>query len=77
MGQAVYMDGVLQGSDGNTGSFNYSGKTLRIAQPYYGDIAEILGIEEKTVKNHINNIYSKLQIKSRYEAISYMLRGEG
>ena len=41
------------------------------------DIAEILGIEEKTVKNHINNIYSKLQIKSRYEAISYMLRGEG
>ncbi len=36
------------------------------------DIAEALGIEEKTVKNHINNIYSKLQIKSRYEAITYM-----
>jgi len=26
------------------------------------------------VKNDINNIYSKLQIKSRYQAISYMLR---
>jgi len=38
------------------------------------EIAENLNIEEKTVKNHINNIYSKLQIKSRYEAISYMLR---
>ena len=38
------------------------------------EIADILGVEEKTVKNHINNIYSKLQIKSRYEAISYMLQ---
>ncbi len=38
------------------------------------EIAIALSIEEKTVKNHINNIYSKLQIKSRYEAISYMLR---
>ncbi len=38
------------------------------------EIAEALFIEEKTVKNHINSIYSKLQIKSRYEAISYMFR---
>lgn len=38
------------------------------------DIADALNVEEKTVKNHINNIYSKLQIKSRYEAISYMFR---
>jgi DNA-binding NarL/FixJ family response regulator len=38
------------------------------------EIAVALAIEEKTVKNHINNIYSKLQIKSRYEAITYMLR---
>lgn len=37
------------------------------------EIATILNLREKTVKNHINNIYSKLQIKSRYEAISYML----
>ncbi|HLH25337.1 MAG TPA: response regulator transcription factor [Chloroflexota bacterium] len=33
-------------------------------------IAERLCIEEKTVKNHINNIYSKLQFRSRYEAIA-------
>jgi DNA-binding NarL/FixJ family response regulator len=38
------------------------------------EIAAALSVEEKTVKNHINNIYSKLQIKSRYEAISYILR---
>lgn len=38
------------------------------------EIANTLNIEEKTVKNHINNIYSKLQIKSRYEAISYMFQ---
>lgn len=35
-------------------------------------IAGILGVEEKTIKNHINNIYSKLQLKSRYEAIRYV-----
>lgn len=40
------------------------------------DIAEELGIEEKTVKNHINNIYSKLQIKSRYQAITYMYHSQ-
>ena len=32
-------------------------------------IAEALFIEKKTVKNHINNIYSKLNLSSRYEAI--------
>jgi DNA-binding NarL/FixJ family response regulator len=31
-------------------------------------IAEELGLSEKTVKNHINNIYSKLHIQSRLEA---------
>lgn len=35
------------------------------------EIAQRLGIEEKTVKNHINNIYSKLNLRSRYEAILY------
>ena len=36
------------------------------------EIADVLTIEEKTVKNHINNIYSKLHLRNRYEAI--MLR---
>lgn len=35
------------------------------------DIAEILVIEEKTVKNHINNLYSKLHLKNRQEAIHF------
>jgi two-component system NarL family response regulator len=34
------------------------------------EIAEALFIEEKTVKNHISNIYSKLHLKNRYEAIT-------
>ncbi len=34
------------------------------------EIAAQLGIEEKTVKNHINSIYSKLHLSSRFEAIA-------
>ncbi|MDA1036647.1 MAG: helix-turn-helix transcriptional regulator, partial [Chloroflexi bacterium] len=36
-------------------------------------IAEALVVEPKTVKNHINRIYSKLEISSRYEAITAVL----
>ena len=36
-------------------------------------IAEALVIEPKTVKNHINRIYGKLEISSRYEAITAVL----
>lgn len=36
-------------------------------------IAEALVVESKTVKNHINRIYSKLEISSRYEAITAVL----
>ncbi len=38
------------------------------------EIAGILDVEEKTVKNHINNLYTKLHIKSRYEAILLMMK---
>lgn len=34
------------------------------------EIGVELGIEEKTVKNHINSIYSKLNIASRFEAMA-------
>lgn len=34
------------------------------------EISESLFIEEKTVKNHISNIYAKLHLKNRYEAIT-------
>ena len=33
------------------------------------EIAKELAIEEKTVKNHINNIYSKLGVTSRQDAV--------
>ena len=38
------------------------------------EIGKVLYIEEKTVKNHINNIYSKLHLESRHAAIVYSLK---
>ncbi|MCL2678885.1 MAG: response regulator transcription factor [Dehalococcoidia bacterium] len=40
------------------------------------EIAASFAIEEKTVKNHINSIYSKIGVTSRREAIYYMLGRE-
>jgi len=37
------------------------------------EIAGTLAIEEKTVKNHINSIYSKLNIVSRQQAVLFVL----
>jgi len=37
------------------------------------EIARGLNIEEKTVKNHINNIYSKLAITNRQQAVLFTL----
>lgn len=38
------------------------------------EIAREMGLEEKTVKNHINSIYSKLGVASRAEAMATRLR---
>jgi NarL family two-component system response regulator LiaR len=38
------------------------------------EIAETLVLSEKTVKNHINNIFSKLHIYDRSQAILYAIR---
>ena len=37
------------------------------------EIAQVLIVEEKTIKNHITRLYSKLSINSRYEAIRLKL----
>lgn len=34
------------------------------------DIARILTLSEKTVKNHVNHIYAKLKVRSRAEAVA-------
>jgi DNA-binding NarL/FixJ family response regulator len=39
------------------------------------EIAEELTLSEKTVKNHINNIFSKLHVSDRSQAILYAIRG--
>lgn len=38
-------------------------------------IAEALVIEHKTVKNHINRLYAKLELGGRYEAIARVVAG--
>ena len=41
------------------------------------EIAEILHLREKTVKNHIRSIYARLNVSNRYEAIKLKLTLEG
>ena len=38
------------------------------------DIADILGISEKTVRNHISNVIQKLGVKGRAQAVIELIR---
>lgn len=38
------------------------------------EVAGILGISEKTVRNHISNVMQKLEVKSRYNAVIELLK---
>ena len=38
------------------------------------EIAEILGISEKTVRNHISNVIQKLGVKGRAQAVIELIR---
>ena len=38
------------------------------------DIAETLGISEKTVRNHISNAMQKLEVKGRAQAVVELLK---
>ena len=38
------------------------------------EIAQILNISEKTVRNHISNVMQKLDVNSRYQAIIELIK---
>ncbi len=38
------------------------------------DVANILNISEKTVRNHISNVMQKLEVKTRYQAVIELLK---
>lgn len=38
------------------------------------EIANFLGISEKTIRNHISNVMQKLEVKSRSSAIIELIR---
>ncbi len=38
------------------------------------DIADLLGISEKTVRNHISNVIQKLDVRSRAQAIVELIK---
>jgi DNA-binding NarL/FixJ family response regulator len=72
------LDLVREGAQGSRGRAGASVLTPRevqvleyiVAGKSNREIAEALFIEEKTVKNHVSNIYSKLHLKNRFEAIT-------
>lgn len=48
--------------------------TLLISNKTTKEIADILGISEKTVRNHISNTMQKLGVKGRSQAVVELLR---
>ncbi len=48
--------------------------TLLVTNKTTKEIAEILGISEKTVRNHISNAMQKLGVKGRAQAVVELLR---
>ncbi len=38
------------------------------------EVANILNISEKTVRNHISNVMQKLEVKTRYQAVIELLK---
>jgi DNA-binding NarL/FixJ family response regulator len=66
---------VRRDESGRSGLTQREGEILRLIAGGKDnrEIAKSLNIGEKTVKNHINNIYSKIGVGSRQEAIYHML----
>lgn len=68
MGSEVFMDKfILTKREKEVFTLLVNNKTTK-------DIAEILGISEKTVRNHISNTMQKLGVKGRSQAVVELLR---
>ena len=68
MGSEVFMDKfILTKREKEVFTLLVNNKTTK-------DIAKILGISEKTVRNHISNTMQKLGVKGRSQAVVELLR---
>jgi LuxR family transcriptional regulator of spore coat protein len=68
MGSEVFMDKfILTKREKEVFTLLVNNKTTK-------DIADILGISEKTVRNHISNTMQKLGVKGRSQAVVELLR---
>ncbi len=80
-GEAIGLNGHAEGRGGEPAGTGLSGLSARerevmslIAGGHTnGEIAAHLFLAEKTVKNHVRRIYSKLGVDSRPEAIAHWL----
>ena len=48
--------------------------TLLVSNKSTKDIADVLNISEKTVRNHISNVMQKLGVKGRAQAVVELIR---
>ena len=68
MGSEVFMDkNILTKREKEVFNLLISNKTTK-------DIANILNISEKTVRNHISNAMQKLGVKGRAQAVVQLIR---
>ena len=68
MGSEVFMDkNILTKREKEVFNLLISNKTTK-------DIANILNISEKTVRNHISNVMQKLGVKGRSSAVVELLK---
>ena len=68
MGSEVFMDkNILTKREKEVFNLLISNKTTK-------DIANILNISEKTVRNHISNAMQKLGVKGRAQAVVELIR---
>ena len=68
MGSEVFMDkNILTKREKDVFNLLISNKTTK-------DIANILNISEKTVRNHISNAMQKLGVKGRAQAVVELIR---